>query len=654
MYNKPRISRTSGLMLFPVTAVACVICQEVIARQSLAGVVSWIWTQPVPFALNVYLSMIPIAVAVALVGRIIPGLAAGSLLLLLIALVNAGKLSILKSPFFAWDMFYFSQMATLVEALVSRAFLVMAAVIALLLALLAVWLIHRNRRILAPTTRIGLTAVAVAALSLFYWQPTHPPRHLGIQNIVWEQAVNYDTNGFLLAFSMNISPLLIRQPDAYGRLMVEGILRQAAPPATAATGYKGQPVSLVVFISESFSDLDNTPFKTSDDVLKNFNRLIARYPHFQMVSPTFAGCTSLVEYEVLTGLANAFLPPGAIPFDHYLQSRTPSLVWTLRRQGYRTTAIHPFHDWFWNRKTVYPNLGFEKFISLTDFSDAPIRGSFVSDAALVDKIIDEIGSSDGPFFIHAISMQNHGPYTAERYTADDDPVRITGEISDWLRTQMETYLTGLRDADRELGRLVDFLGACKKPVICLFFGDHQPDFSAALFSTAGTIQQGTALELQLARVPGLIWSNRKDLLDSAKIPAQLSTFYLPAILLDQMGIPLPGHMAYLRHVMAHFPVIHRYFTIDAAGNLARFTENRNLPYVNEIGVLNYDMLFGSRYSHEDGDLFSLGRLPDPVFFRHGHVRQPDLFFCGDFFNLLEPPDEFGASPSQGRLGVNLE
>lgn len=597
MQNKRNSRRIYGLMLFLVTTVACVICQEIIARQSIPDVLFWIWAHPWPFALNVYLSLIPIAVAVALAGRLIPGLAAGSTLLLLLALVNAGKLSILKSPFFAWDMLYIGQMAALVEAQVSKTVLVTGAVSALILAVLAVRQIRRNRQILGPVPRIGLIAIAVAAISLFYWQPTHPSRYLRVQNIVWDQALNYDTNGFLLAFSMNISPLLNRQPDAYSRALVENILGQADPPAAA--GYKGQPVSLVVFMSESFSDLDNTPFEASDDPLENFNRLIAQYPSFQMVSPTFAGCTSLVEYEVLTGLANAFLPPGAIPFDHYMRSPIPSLAWELRRQGYRTTAIHPFHDWFWNRKMVYPNIGFEKFISLTDFADAPIRGRFVSDAALVDKIIDEIRSSDGPFFIHAISMQNHGPYTAGQY--DGDTVRVTNEMCDWLRPQMEAYLTGLRDADRELGRLLDFLGTRKTPVICLFFGDHQPDFSAALYSISGTIQQGPAFQLQLARVPGLIWSNPKDLIDSAEVPAQLSPFYLPAILLHQMGIPLHGHMAYLKHVMARFPVIHRNFTIDAEGNLMRFEESRDLPYVNALEVLNYDVLFGSRYCYGTDD-----------------------------------------------------
>jgi phosphoglycerol transferase MdoB-like AlkP superfamily enzyme len=113
-------------------------------------------------------------------------------------------------------------------------------------------------------------------------------------------------------------------------------------------------------MSEGFSFLSDAKFEASDDPLKNIKLLSAQYPSFTLISPTFAGNTSLVEYEVLTGLSNAFLPAGAIPFDHYLRRPTPSIASMLKKQGYQTVAVHPFHAWFWSRDRVYPHLGFDR------------------------------------------------------------------------------------------------------------------------------------------------------------------------------------------------------------------------------------------------------------------------------------------------------
>ncbi|WP_282434452.1 sulfatase-like hydrolase/transferase [Desulfosporosinus acididurans] len=42
----------------------------------------------------------------------------------------------------------------------------------------------------------------------------------------------------------------------------------------------------------------------------------------------------------------------------------------LHRQGYATSAIHTYDNWFYNRNNVYKEMGFDKFIS-KEFFDRP-------------------------------------------------------------------------------------------------------------------------------------------------------------------------------------------------------------------------------------------------------------------------------------------
>jgi phosphoglycerol transferase MdoB-like AlkP superfamily enzyme len=300
-------------------------------------------------------------------------------------------------------------------------------------------------------------------------------------------------------------------------------------------------------------------------------------------------------------MSNAFLPHGAIPYDHYIKKEIPSLVQALRENGYRTVAVHPYYDWFWSRNKVYPKLGFEEFISLDGFDHDRVRGWFISDEALVDRIITEIESAAAPFFVHAISMQNHGVYNAHRYAPDE--VEVKGEFPEDLRLALQTYVTGLRDADRQLGRLLAYMEARDEPTICLFCGDHLPRFGQeyAIYRESGSVTSlpgsYTLKEyFDMASVPCLIWANKPDLLDTGFIPELVSPVYFPAILLHQLGIDMPSHVKYLSQGIKEYPVIHRQFLWKPDGELVDFVTEKDSPFLRGMEMLQYDILFGEGYS----------------------------------------------------------
>jgi len=584
---------SSSLLFFVLASLAAVIIQEMVIRRSFSDMFDWILLYPKPLAVNVLLAALVFSAFTALTGKTVTGIICGCVLLMILTAVNIIKVMILHVPFYGWDLMYAWHLGALAVALLSGKILAMAGIPVFAITLFVLYRFrHRVGRFRIKSRLLSLVFTAML-IGLFFWNTTNPIKLFNIRNINWNQAENYATNGFLLAFTMNIAPALIKAPEGYNQKMVASLVDDTAGLEKQLVG-KHEPVSLVILMSEGFSFLSDAKFEAVDDPLKNIKKLSARFPSFTLVSPTFAGNTSLVEFEVLTGLSNAFLPAGAIPFDHYLRRPTPSMASILKNEGYQTFAVHPFHAWFWSRDRVYPNLGFEEFISIDQFEDAEISGRFISDKALVDMMIDVIESTEGPYMVYAVSMQNHMPYLPNAYGSD--AVSVKTDYPERLHKELETYLTGLRDADRELGRLTQYLSTRKEPVIFLFFGDHQPSIGPAYYNFSGTLKQGLEKEKQLSEVPGLLWSNKKELLSAANIPAKISPSYIPGILLRQMGMDQPPYMAFAEHGLSDYPIIHRNFFKNGDDELIPFSKIRQEPFIRGLEVLTYDVLFGKQFS----------------------------------------------------------
>jgi phosphoglycerol transferase MdoB-like AlkP superfamily enzyme len=582
-----------NLILFLLVPATTIIIQEMIIRRSFSEITNWIFIYPKPFSLNVILAVMIFSAFTVLTGKTTTGAICGAVLLMLLTVVNIIKMMILHVPFFGWDLIYAWHLIILAAALFSGKFVIPVGI---LIFAVVLFFLYRSKYFALQfriKTRLSFLVITVMLAGSFFVDKFNPINLFNIRNINWDQTENYATNGFLLAFSMNIAPALISAPEGYNKEMISRLVDETTNKEKQPVE-KNEPVSLVILMSEAFSLLSDAKFDASDDPLKNIKQLSAQYPSFTMVSPTFAGNTSLMEFEVLTGLSNAFLPAGAIPFDHYLHRPTPSLASILKKQGYQTIAVHPFHSWFWSRNTVYPNLGFDRFISLEHFEGAEIRGKFISDKALVDKMIAVIESTEGPYLVYAVSMQNHMPYLPNAY--DSDVISVNAQYPERLRMELETYLTGLRDADRELARLTQYLATRKEKVILLFFGDHQPNISPAYYHLSGTLKQGLQMEKQLSEVPGLIWSNKNELVETADIPAYISPSYISGILLHQMGFNQSPYMAFTGRGLNDYPVIHRNFIKDSSGELIPFSKTRREPFIRGLEILTYDVLFGRQYS----------------------------------------------------------
>lgn len=607
-------SKIVKLLFFFLLGVLSLLLQEGLARSSIGSALEWFWIHPLLALANLAIVLSIMAIFTALLGRVAPGVIVPFLLLLLVALVNHEKILRLHQPFFAWDLRYYEQIIALLPAL-SLGYIASSVVQPLgALFFVCVCALAGKEKSLGKGLRIGLCVTGALLLSIFVFHrelPRDLPSLLSSENATWDQRSNYYRNGFLLAFALNVQPLLIAEPQGYSRTAIDELLAEVLwqdyesdlqgiqQPVTLVTR---QPVSLLLFVSESFYDLLHVRFEAAENPLQNFQELETRFPSFRMSSPTFGGNTSNVEFEMLTGLSNAFLPAGAVPYDHYLTRELPALPQILRGNGYRTIAVHPYYEWFWNRREAYPRLGFDEFLSLKDFDDTKRRGWFVSDEALVDKVVTVIDSTDAPFFVYALSMQNHGEYDPLRYAPDE--LAVTGEFTEKRRQALQTYVTGLRDADRQLARLLEYLESRPEPIVTLFCGDHLPSFGPdfAVYRESGTIgPAGDELSLEdwfkLSSVPCLLWANKEGLLNTAFIPPHISPVYFTPLLLKQLGVAIPKHLRYLFNGMDRYPVIHRQFLREPEGKLVDFlTSKDEQAFLRGLEMLQYDILFGNRHS----------------------------------------------------------
>jgi len=121
--------------------------------------------------------------------------------------------------------------------------------------------------------------------------------------------------------------------------------------------------------------------------------------------------------------------------------------------------IHPHDLRFFARDELMPKFGFDKLIGEEDFADAARQGPYVGDAAAGQRIVAEIGSGAEPVFIFCVTMENHGPWTAERMPG-------MGAV--------EQYSAHLRNSDGMIGDIVAAFDRLQVPALFAFYGDHVP------------------------------------------------------------------------------------------------------------------------------------------------------------------------------------
>ncbi|MBZ9840795.1 LTA synthase family protein [Mesorhizobium sp. CA5] len=577
---------------------------ELIVRGDFFGTVDFFmqpfkpgWTTIIVFAL-VLLGLD------AILGRSHQSLMIVAPLTLALAFVGHQKSRYLGDPLYPTDFLFARQIMALMPLLVRErpwtAVMLAVGIVGGLTLLVYGWRTWRRRvPILSRKGRLARLVLAVPLLAFFvsimdYATFSWTRDRLQIIPIMWDQKENYASNGFALAFAMNVPMAHVAAPPGYSEKTMAAIQR----PDAAASMPDEKP-DIVVVMSESFWDPTHLPGVTiKPDPIPTVRALRSG----SMFSPEFGGMTANIEFEALTGFSNAFLPAGSIPYQQYVRTPTPSLATFLKSQGYRARAIHPGTNWFWNRGAVYADFGFNDFRSEETLPPMEKRGPLASDAAMTDEIIREADTSDDPVFLFAVSLQNHGPYEPYRYY---NPTHsIDAPISSWARESLLSYAEGSADADRGLQRLIDWAKARQRPTIIAFFGDHLPPLGPVYVET-GFLKDNVAprkepaiAALEHHDTPLVIWSNRSGPVENI---GSVSPAFLPYHILTTAGISHPYYTGFLGALREHYRVIDRNLLLSPVGEATPdWARQKQIdPKINDFRLIQYDMMFGKRLSAPD-------------------------------------------------------
>ena len=425
----------------------------------------------------------------------------------------------------------------------------------------------RRRRVAA---NLGCAVALLAVLAAGVTVPSYFD-DLGVQMKYWYSLDYYRKQGFLTSFIAVAQDLPIDVPEGYSDEGAESLEESyverydegegASEERQAAEAqFDEERPSVVCIMNESFADLseldgaswgyDGPSFVSSlDDTLARGSLAVS----------VLGGGTCNTEFEFLTGVPLAYIGDGKYPYSLYDLSESPSLARQFSELGYQTTAMHPNYATNWNRDRVYEALGFDEFLDIDDFAGAETYHSGVSDAATYDKCLELLENSDEPQFIFDVTMQNHSGYDQNNVGAVKQ-YHVDG-MSDYDNARLSEYLACVDESDRALEEFLGELSELDRPVVVIFFGDHQPALAtivnAAVSGEQVYDENGTAIgggtgggnasgdaeaTLETYRSTYLVWANYNvagNAQDGAKLDA--SPAYLGSVAADLIGAPLTDY-----------------------------------------------------------------------------------------------------------------
>lgn len=537
-------------------------------------------------------NFLPALLAVCLVyfitGRLFFSSALLQVVWILFAVSDKIKVSMRQEPLLPTDLTLIKEALTIVKTFpVYMLALIGIGAVAAIAILIFSFIRSEKQRPPVIARLVGILCVVLAALglnSLVYDNKDLYDGYPVVENPYF-QVNQYNTRGLVYSFFHQVNIMRLQAPEGYDKTQYDSL---TSAPAAA----DGQPApNIIMIMGEAYSDLsenEHISFEGYTDPMANYKELCAKENAVSghIAVANFGGGTSNTEYDVLTGLPTRFLDT-ALPSYNFIHHEIDALPYRLSQIGYETASIHPGYAWFYNRQNVYPDLGFETCYFLEDSFDLASQGigGYVNEEATMDKILsvfeETIQSSSAPVFSFTVTIQNHGPYE-KKYGTLPQNFSTDVELTETETDLLTQYFYGIIDADREIGRLVDYAENSEEPIILVYFGDHLPGFSNGMEffdlldypkDANGTPEEQTAVY----ETPFVIWANDSaaaqcgfaENITEVALPENgiISSFYLGSLTTELAGMEgLSPLYDMLNDMRKEYPVLSDMYHVDAQGN----------------------------------------------------------------------------------------
>lgn len=389
----------------------------------------------------------------------------------------------------------------------------------------------------------------------------------------WDIAASFNTLGWLYTNVKLTRCYLNLAPDGYNKDATEDFVEEVASNMQIAIEDAVTPVNLIVIMDESFSDLSILgDFETNEEVLPYLNSLEeSEYLEKGYVGVhVLGGGTATSEWELLTGSNFSFMDIGSLTPYNLLKNNSSkysylNLCTSLRNDGYRTIAMHPYIGGNYSRDMVYELFGFDDFKNADNwYDDASFIRWCASDEYDFDKLIEQYeNKTSDKLFVFNVTMQNHGGYT---YPMDTYNIQESTLAND----ELNCYLSLSNYTDSALEKLINYFSDVDEPTMIVFFGDHQPalpdNFYEMVFGSNSITDEQ---EEKKYVTPYFIWSNyARETYDMSYINLD----YLEAIVKAEAGIDLNTWDKYLLSRMEEYPVIGKCGIFDSDYNFYPYDE----------------------------------------------------------------------------------
>ncbi|MTC59915.1 sulfatase-like hydrolase/transferase [Providencia rustigianii] len=229
--------------------------------------------------------------------------------------------------------------------------------------------------------------------------------------------------------------------------------------------------------------------------------------HSPMRVQTFGGGTWLSEFSALTGLnSDDFGSQKSGVFYFVVDHLNHGLFKEMKANGYYTVVLTPFNKGAYHSGHAYETLGVDRIIQPQELGypgklqDNLWTISTEDMLKYVKKILEK--ETDKPVFIFSLTMYEHGPYKeghSDDYGIKDklDNKEAAGEFSH--------YMEKIVHSDASIRDFVSFMEKRQRPLMFLYFGDHQPGISLnqykSTFPTPAYLTQFTLRDNLKAATP---------------------------------------------------------------------------------------------------------------------------------------------------------
>ncbi|MGU7368302.1 LTA synthase family protein [Bacillus cereus] len=594
------------LLLLAHTVALFYIVMQV--NMSFIEAMNWIYFYNMQFILSFVVIYAIYILVYNLIGKVFLSIVLTSCTLVILCIVNYLKLIFRGDPLYPSDFTQITHMQSVIPMVMdyfswSYIFVIIVSIVACIVAG-----IYMRRYIQNVKIHLGIRALlVVGSIFVLYAYGNFANTFMnkvfqksGVDFVLWNQNENYASNGFVLGFISNLDTTVMEKPKNYSKENMLQIANDIKKQYSRNIGNqkKKEKPNIIFVMSESFWDPTKvTNLSFSEDPVPNLHHYIENFPGGQTISPTFGGNTANVEFEALTSYSMSLLKPGSIPYQQVITNKkeVPSIPTALKKEGYYTSAIHSFGRTFFKRDDVYKVLGFDKFNAEDTMENVDIDGDYISDLAMSKEIIAELEEQKQPTFIHAVTMQNHFPFTEGRF--GENLIEISGLENEESKGELETYTEGLRRSDEALQYLIEQLDNLDRPTLLVFFGDHLPSLGTnkSFYKENGYItnEKTPSERLAMAQTPLLMYANFDMPNDNLGL---VSPIHFSNLIFDYAGLNKSLFYQFLSELYKEIPVLRDELKVDKNGEVINDLTKKQKEMLEQYKMLQYDLLVGNQYS----------------------------------------------------------